>query len=350
MVGAERVQISDISSIADGTSVTISGMVVDKYKTKSALIASLKDFSGTIKVSVQISERFPQTLFWKQTIMQLTGSVTTTEKGEKRIEEITNVLVFSKNENNTTICLSELDAEISNKASLILMSDICRSVSSYLLRQGFVEFDSRIISYSWQMDGLETLNVLYPGFGSPATLVTSPSPQIIEFLKTTMVSRAFTESVSFATTFRFKDGAAETRVLMGKALDLSEDDLLKTIYSITHSVLTEYSEGEFTYPDLSTDIKKGQWPEYDIGINRNTFDIVVYQTDFEVSTENYYSKIEKVIHIIDGNNNILAEGAREILPNDLVVSTITIYPSQFLALLRKAPARQLQELWRKHGW
>ena len=86
MVNTERVQISDISDKADGTNVTISGMVINKYRPKRSektLIATVKDFSGTINVFVQLSETLPQSLFWKQTILQLTGTVATNNEGKK---------------------------------------------------------------------------------------------------------------------------------------------------------------------------------------------------------------------------------------------------------------------------
>ena len=114
--------------------------------------------------------------------------------------------------------------------------------------------------------------------------------------------------------------------------------------------MRQFGESHFTYPTLENDIQQGKWPDHSLEGEKNTINIVVFQTDLEVCTENYTSNIEEIIHIIDVDNNILAEGAREALPNGLIISTITVYPSQFLSLLKKAPARQLQELWRKYGW
>lgn len=351
MDAAERVLIIDIANKDDGVAVTISGIVINKYKPeKSLLVVTIKDFSGTIKVNVALSNKISQALFWKGTRLQLTGTVTTSlSNGEHRLENISNVLVFSKNDDNTSISIDNLDAEIEQKASQILMSSICRNVSSYLLSAGFIEFESRMISYNWHMDGLEALNVVYPGFGGPVTLTTSPSPQITDFLKTAMVSRAFTITTSFATTFRFKDGATETKVIMAKALDLSETALINHLFNIAQSIIAQFGEKHFSYPSLD-DVQRLPWEENTQYRLNNTINIVLYETDFEVHNSNYDSRIECVIHIIDIDNNILAEGSLEIINNNLTISTITIYPSQFSGLLKKAPSRQLQELWRKHGW
>lgn len=348
---AERIQIIDIAKKEDGSIVTISGIIVNKYKaSKSLLVVTIKDFSETVKVNVTLSDSLNQAMFWKGTRLQLTGTVISSMNGERRIDNISNVLIFSKNENNNSISIDNLDVDIQKKASQILMSSICRSVSSQLLTDGFVEFESRMISYTWQMDGLEALNVVYPGFGSPVTLITSPSPQIIDFIKTAMVSRAFTVTTSFATTFRFKDGATETRVIMAKALDLSEKELVSKLFLIAQEILKQFGETDFCYPNLEKDTQRLQWSDVTRYQLDNTVNIVIYDTNFEIHESNYDSKIKRVIHIIDKDNNILAEGSLETMANALNVSTLTFYPSQFLGVLKKAQSRQLQELWRKHGW
>ena len=347
---AQKIWISEISQKEIGAQVTISGIVIGKRKSsKDTLVVQIKDLSDTINVSVHLSEKMTQSLFWKNTQLQLTGVISENSQGNRYLNEVNNVLVFAKNESND-ISLSSLDTEVNKKASIMLMSKMCRSISNYFIEHDFIEFESRVISLNWKSDGLETLNVLYPGFGSHATLITSPSPQIMEFMKVAMLTRAFTESSSFATTYRFKDGAAETKIIMAKSLDFTETQLKKMIFDIACKIINEFGNAEYVLPLFDESLLYEIWPTFDETKVKNVINLITFSVSLEISNENYASKLERIVHIIDRDGNILAEGAQEKMPNDLFVSTITVYPSQFLSLLKKAPTRQLQDLWRKNGW
>lgn len=345
------VWINDInSSIPVGELVTISGVVVDRRKrNKDEWYITVKDYSGKIGLVIKICEALPANLFWNQTILQISGVVSQNETGKKYLNHIHNVFVMSKAKNNA-IQLPEMDSYLNQKIVNMVMSDMCRFVSSYFQENEFIEFESNIISRTWQPDGLEPINVLFPGFGYPVKLTTSPSPQIVDFLKTAMVARAFTSTKSFATTYRFKEGSTELRVIMAKALNLAKDSLIDMLIDITNKIILEFGK------DMDfTKIEKGSviscsWDQRNEQSFSLPINIASYTTSLDVCYESYSSNIEQIIHVLDKEKNILAEGSCEQLPNGLYISTITIYPSQFLSLLDKTPSRQLRELWRKHGW
>lgn len=344
------VWINDIPRMAIGETVTISGIVVSRRKKgKDNWYITIKDYSGEIGLLVTTSEFLPVNLFWNRTVLQLTGTILKNDRGSNYLSQICDVFVIAK-ANNNTVQISNFDSELNQKAANILMSDTCRLISTYLRNNNYVEFESSVISRTWQSNGLEPVNVLYPGFGSHVKLITSPSPQIVGFLKTAMVARAFTSTKSFATTYRFKEGSSELRVIMAKALDLPRNELIKTLINITVKIIEEFGDKTITIPNCEADITYLSWEQRSKFTVNKEVNVVVYSTNLDASYSGYSSKIENIIHIMDLDKNILAEGSYEKLANGLFVSTITIYPSQFLNLLNKTPARQLRELWRKYGW
>ena len=337
--------IIDISQQYIGKEVTITGIVLDNFaKSKESLGVKIKDFTGTIIALVNLSEELKKEKFWKNTRLQLTGVVFENHRGEKILTNISNVKTYGTK--NATLSLSDLNEEMNEKASQMMMSRICRNVTGTFYKYAFVEFESRVISKTWVMDGLEPLHVIYPGFGGYASLITSPSSQIIEFIDVAMVQRAFTVSTSFTTTYRFINGATETRVIMGKVLDMTEKQLCDFLWEITKNIINEY-ESKIVLPSNYIQID-GNWPNFDNTKINETINLVNFNVEIISSNDYFNTRIEKIIHIIDKDNNILAEGSREELPDKSIVSTMTVYPSQFLSLLKKSPARQLQNLWRRY--
>lgn len=345
------VWINDINnSIPIGEIVTISGVVVDRRKkNRDEWYITIKDYSGEIGLVINVSETMPANLFWNQTILQISGVVSQNERGKKYLNQIHNVFVMSKAKNNA-IQLPEMDSALNQKVVNMVMSNMCRFISSYFQLNEFIEFESSIISRTWQPDGLEPVSVLYPGFGYPVKLTTSPSPQIVDFLKTAMVTRAFTSTKSFATTYRFKEGSTELRVIMAKALNLSKKDLVEVLIDLTNQIILEFGKDSSFVCVEKSNIISCDWNQRNTQNFTLPINIASYATNFDVCYDSYSSNIEQIIHVLDIERNILAEGSYEQLPNGLYISTITIYPSQYLSLLDKTPSRQLRELWRKHGW
>src|SRR5690606_24871082 len=72
--------------------------------------------------------------------------------------------------------------------------------------------------------------------------------------------------------------------------------------------------------------------------------LISFAANIPVIGTNWNSKIDLILQLVDAEKNVLAEGASEIIENDLTISSLTIYPSQFLGLIQKAPFRQLQNL------
>jgi hypothetical protein len=240
---------------------------------------------------------------------------------------------------------SLLDTELREQASRMLMSRICRRVSKILQDNRFAEFESKLISNRWYEESLEPLQVVYPGFGSPAFLITSPAAQIIDFMTTTIVSRAYTVSSSFTSSYRFKNGSAETKVIIAKSIDLSFEEVELLLTDITYKILNEVNMNNIA-------IKKyyGEWP--DIIDNEKYYEkqliddlnIIEFKTNIPVIGKNWNSNIDVILQIVDREKNILAECSKEKIGNNMIINSLIIYPSQFLGLIEKAPIRNLMNL------
>lgn len=349
----------DLPKCTIGEFVTITGYVIKKRKFPSYLSVRIKDITGTILVlldkNVDLKKpNISQEFFHIGTRIRINGRVSTNNEGVRLLKNITDAEVLGKHNAR----LPELDEEMREQASRMLMSRICRNASQFLNKNKFTELETRVISRKWVEKGLEPLRVLYPGFGSNAVLSTSPSAQVMDFLSTTLVKRAFTVSTSFSTTYRFKSGPADLRVIVAKALDLSEKELQEIIWDLSIHILSKIDDRNIpsinrSSPKTAIDLKWPHTKDQLLGVGSKIKDpltLVRYSANMVVEGENWTTEIVSILHLINNNGSILVEGATERLGDDVVISSLTVYPSQFLGFLKKAPIRQLRNIGRFNVW
>ena len=280
---------------------------------------------------------------WVGTKIKISGQIEENSKKERVLKKISHIQVLVSPE----MSLSELDAEWREHASGMLMSRICNKVSEIMLSNHFIEFAARVISNHWNDDGLEPMQVVYPGFGSPVVLIPSPSAQIVDFLTTTLISRAFTISKSFTQSYRFSNSSSEITVIIAKATDVKLDAHIQLFKELSEKILRPFIERPKSFTILN-----GVWPDIIDEVSssekqlKEDLNLVKFSANIPVIGKNWDAHIYTVLHLLDRDKNILAEGTRESLSNDVEISTLTIYPSQFLDLIKKAPRRQLQNLMR----
>ncbi len=342
--------IFDLPKYPISEQVVICG-TIEKQKTLKKGIKGvwLKDITGKLLCIIDtkkdpIAPKLNLKDLWFGTRIKITGQLAENSREELILKNINDIQVlFSPR----TTKLSELAPEIREQASKVLISRVCRIVSELMLANHFIEFSSRVISKYWDDEGLEPMQVLYPGFGSPAFLIPSPSAQIVEILITALISRAFTISTSFTQTYRFPNSPSEMCVIVAKATDLDIDNQIKLFQNLSKRILKEFKKNMETFPVI-----EGVWPNTIEGKNIDNIqlseelNLVKYSANIPVIGINWDSHISLILHLLDKDGNILAEGARESLPSNVEISTITIYPSQFLGLIEKAQPRQLQNLMR----
>ena len=340
--------VIDIPNKSDGQEVSLAGIVEGKNIIRKLNIATirLRDITGSITVKMDI-DTFTQnqTSFHVKNRIKFNGVVSDEKDKNDNIRRvIKNIkdieVVFSLNE-----AFPGNEYRIGEKESLLLLSRIINIASRELQKSHFFEFESKLLSTYSKDDGLESLHVVYPGFGAPAALITSPAPQVIEFLLTSFLDRAFTVSTSFASSYRFPNFGAETKVIVAKAFNLSFDEYKRLIYQISKAIFNHLGKNiENIEPH---EINGGKWENNDATtyVLEGKLNCILYDANIPVHQKNWHTKVEAIHHIVDDKEILLIEGARESL-NNIMISTIVIYPTQFLSALKKNPMRRIRDLWR----
>ncbi|MGN6396892.1 MAG: hypothetical protein ACTHMI_15080 [Mucilaginibacter sp.] len=340
MIQYAQTFIVDLEKYPENTPVIITGKVEKRKKfSNSTEGISIRDITGTVLVLVEPSSnenKFIEKVLVSSKV-RVFGNVSFNSKGWLVIKAVSKIEALA----TPDFEFADYADEIRESYSKMLMSQILKTANSFFTNKNYIEFESRVISNHWNEEGLEPLLVVYPGFGGPAVLTTSPSAQVVEFLTTTLVSKAFTVSTSFSTSFRFPHGSAETKVIVAKATDLDMDTHTNLFWEISEKLLAhvkkDVSKNQTIYDD---------WSHPRQQTFENEINLILYSAFIPVVGKNWHSHIDTIVQLVDKEKNLLAEGAREQLNGDITISTITVYPGQYLNLISKGPRRQLQNLLR----
>lgn len=234
--------------------------------------------------------------------------------------------------------------DILEQESLVLISKISNKIRGKLECMNFVEVNTRIISRFVGDEILEPLRADYPGYGSRAYLTPSPSSQLSEFLAVTLLPRVFTETISITSSYRFPNGATEIPIIMAKAINLSptteKDIILKTSNSIFSSLSDKKYQLKVMEAEWDDDVLKNNPHERDL------FVYCTYSANIPAIGKKWSSVLNTIRRFEDDKGNILAESAVETVNEHIKISTITFYPTQYLNWIKKAPKRQLLNLWK----
>lgn len=343
MNAAKNFFIIDIPNVILNTVVQLTGIVDAKKSFQNGRVGvTLKDITGKILCVLDKSAGFPKVNVDDR--VRVAGEVTLNTKNVRILTAVNELEVLGNLKSDISE-LARLDSEMREQASRMLMNRICRKASSFLQGNHFIEFESKLISNRWPDDSLEPLLVSYPGFGSPVVLTTSSASQVTDFLTTTVTSKAFTISTSFTSSYRFPNGSAEMRVIVAKATDLSLAEQEALLLELTGKSLKEFNKEVGTIDRLY-----GHWPEKIEGVDYNEmrFDkdlsLVRFSANIPIIGKGWNTRIDTILQLFDKDKNIIAEGSREVLGNGVVISSLTIYPSQILGLVERAPSRQLSNL------
>ncbi len=271
--------------------VSIRGVIIDKYKNKKLDFGKviIKDITGEISLHMNF-EFFHsnQSLLWKGNCISCCGIVKRLEK------EGTSVFIISCVENIEVVFSSENkeDYIISEKESLLFISRIVNSCRQFLQNNDFHEIETKLISTCSAEDGLAPLQVIYPGFGEPVFLSTSPSPQLLEFLLTAYLDRVFTVSTSFSPTYRFPGMGTAEKIVATKFTKLKSGSIEDFIKDTFFFLLKNFKLDETIVTQTQN------WGDKFIPTQNGTYYLVKYKTDMPVHRSNIHTNITEIYHII----------------------------------------------------
>lgn len=336
----QTVLIRDLERRREEPSVCVTGVVVGKWNRRDGGFGiSLKDLTGTVTVSFGSNQKqFSKESFIKGKRIRINGRVLQDLKEQVYIGKVDNVEFLEE--------IDQLNKELDilEQESLVMLSKICGRIRMLLEKSGFIEINTRVISRYLGDEILEPLLAEYPGFGTDAYLVSSPSSQLSEFLAVTLLPKVFTETISFTTSYRFPNGSTETPIIMAKAINLPEDEERDIILRIAHSIVDSLSDKQFKLNTV-----RGEWSDdllVQKGYENGAFTLSRYSANIPMIGRRWNSTVDSITRLEDDKGNLLVESSMESINESTNVTTFTFYPSQYLNWISKAPKRQLLNLWR----
>lgn len=339
--------IADLDNCKIGDEVIVTGQYLFRRDHKDRVVIQIRDITGSIYVRVTLEQAVILDRVSRYSRVRIKGRVGRSKDGKHPVIAEVN---FLQDLGSLKVPLRDLGPEMREYASRMFVSRVTNSCSALLRDRGFDEFDSKVISSEWVDGGLEPLQVLYPGFGSPASLITSPSAQVMDFLNATGTQRAFTVALSFTSTFRHPNNAAETRVIVAKAVDLSVDGLRSLALATCMSALDRL-DVSLTVPPVK-EVVDAQWPG---GLLRpdphSTLTVYQYSSSIPTGGASWHSMLlENVVHVVSITGNILVDASIERI-GERTVGTLAVYPARFLPLIdAPSPRRQLSDLNEYKSW
>lgn len=331
--------ILDFAKYQIGTEVTISGIIEKKSKfSKYILGVWIRDITGQTLVKINTnSSCYNQEYLHVKKIVRITGKISKSNNDKLILTDISEIELLISDDIQL---FEDLNEEINEFTSKLLTSRIIKKISDSLSNEGFIEFESKVLSnHSEEKEGLEPLRVIYSGFGSPAKLTISPSSQILEFLSATLFKRAFTVSTSFSQSYRFPNSAAEFRVIVAKGIDIDFKSQILLLENLTKKIYKDLiGKKDLTFLIIDDEIN--------FITKDSDFFFMKKVCNIPVVGKNWNTIINTIIKLVDKDQNIIAECTREHFSSGKEISTVTIYPTQYLQLVKNQPKRQLQDLMR----
>lgn len=338
--------VMDLKNMAPGTLVTLTGQYVDRRNHRDRVSIAVRDITGTTFAALREDHIADIKNIAKFSRIRLSGSIDLSRDGRSVV-----IAKVDRVENLGSLkgAFADLSSEMREYASRMFLSRVIASCLTTFRDAGFDEFESKVISSDWTDAGLEPLQVKFPGFGNPATLITSPNAQVMDFLNATGVDRAFTASLSFTSTFRHANNAAETKVILAKAINLAFADLRNLALSVCIRAL-----GRLQVPltDPPAEIVLAEWPAATLNPSETcTLRLVEYESGVRTSGAGWRSMLlDRVVHVVGPTGIILADCAVEKI-GERDVSTLAVYPARFLSQLASpSPRRQLSDLTEYRSW
>ncbi|MHC8609904.1 hypothetical protein ACW4FP_19880 (plasmid) [Paenarthrobacter ureafaciens] len=316
----------ELKNLADDTEVTVTGYVKSVRKFTEHFGVWIRDAFGDILLRIERAPDSDVKPPKKGDRLRVEGRISTNDKGEPVVcvRELPELL------GNSAAVISELSDAMRDQAAKMLVAQAVRHTTAFLLSENFVEFESRVISTQWSGTGLEPMKVIYPGFGCPVPLTTSPAAQVVDFINTVGVRRAFTSTISFSTTYRFPEGSSDLRVIVGRVAGIQTEKLQSMLTRLIQYVLAHLNpEGFAAQNSPGSPASRTAWTSFDYKDQKG---------------------LVKVMQVLLDNGFPVVESFAEELGDHDNLHGFTVYPDQFVSLLAAMPARNLRDLRGARVW
>lgn len=330
----------DVHTCTIDDKICVTGFVIKKWKRLDGGFGlQIQDLTDLATISFSADDfRYVRDQFQKGKRVRVYASVAANSKNVRYLHKIEGVEFLEE------INQWGKEYDIMEQESLVLISKICNKICLRLSNLSFVEVNTRIISRYVGEESLEPLLAVYPGYGSPAYLIPSPSSQLSEFLAVTLLPKVFTKTVSITSSYRFPNGATEIPIIMAKAINLSPDEEKDIILKTSSNIISALSAEKYQLK-----IIEGEWGDDAARNNpyeKGLFVYCTYSSNIPAIGKRWSSVLSTIRRLEDDKGNLLAESAVETVNDKIRISTITFYPTQYLNWIKKAPKRQLLNLWK----
>ena len=331
-----RVYAIDIAGLAIGSDVELIGHVhkIRNYKDNSFIL--LRDLSGQVGLNAvegKINQKLELRKVKLGNRIRVSGSVAMGSDGHRYVEVLTRVEVLGSIDTN----LSELDTDLKMQASRMVIPRIKSAIVSVLVKEEFLEIETRLIATDWPKQGLEPMRVQFPGFGASVTLAVSPMPQLLGFMGTTGAPKVFAISKAFATTFRDRFSDTESSIIGIRQLD--SDKTTTTL--LMRKILIAIAEARGGPALVATARAIDGDVETDVENGAATFVYSAERVDIDSSDEFPQRSVVEVYRIATADGRVLMEGALEQIDACRTIAGVIVYVEQFLPLFDTLSVRRL---------
>ncbi len=319
----------------------LTGRIVNSWRRSSKIIfLSFRDVSGTIQL---VADKSALEKDFKSFAdlpsganVRVVGPVRRTKRGK--------ISVFPSSPPDlldTPNIEGLIEEQFSGVGAQIMLSRLETSVRSTFKELGFTEITPRYISSTWHNEGLQPLNVIFPGQSrNPFHLAVSPVPQLVRATIAMAGIDFFAISRCFATNFIATQNGAES--VVAGALSVSHD--FNEMINIMETALDELVSGYETALEPETLIA------WRAGIsNKHKHQAVDAKARNLYITKNLNLHgpgdfpIRKAFQLKWGDRMQLAEGYElSIAKEDTVV--LLIYVERFLRLLGSQDNRRIRDV------
>ncbi len=228
----------------------------------------------------------------------------------------------------------------------IFVARLRNRASEFLRDMGYLEIEPKLISADWQTEGVEPLELVYPGFGASAYLVPTPATQLIDALIATGSGAVFAQSRCFSTTYRDEKSSHESVIVTARAVGLDGEAHYRR--------LTECVA--YTFGELKTLPQAGLFPieewrrrMVDAPLSSDRADdvkkptLIVYRSPSIGRSKGGIAVVE-LCRLVWPPRRTIAEGSRELLDNGLALASMVLHVERMASLLRDVPFRHLRNL------
>ena len=318
----------ELAAATVGESLSIAGVVDQRKRVNDGYALQIKDATGMIWIhATRIDDRIH-----KKTRLLATGTTGRNARNGKIVLYCTEEPQVLGNFES----LSNVDDALREQATRLLVSRVIEYATIAFKAENFVQIDTRLLSTSSPVAGLEPIQAKFPGFGAPVSISTSPANQLRNFMMVTGVGRVFTVSSSFSTSFRFAGSGTEMRVVMGLALGLDYKSHEQAMTRVISRIFSRIEHSEHHFPTFNMPKR--------VRIVHEDVSQAVKSDSWQKTT------LERWARVIDSSGIVIMEGSLEQLANRSHIASITLYPDHILSLLQTIPTRRLTDLRRILWW